>query len=195
MNDGEEGYNLFPSLTHLTVVCVSTANLTTIRAPNLHTLHLNIGGSRVHTMAEVQIFQRHCVQPGHLNPVLLRLTDTSLFLETLVDLLNTTNRLEALVLTKVPLKKPFWESLEPRERNVVEKSAHTGRDRLKKVMKTPFEGLKEIKVDLADCWASTKAKNTRALAPKVMKKRAKINGMRKATVRFTHEEGWVDLLQ
>jgi hypothetical protein len=78
---------------------------------------------------------------------------------------------------------------------VVEKSAHTGRDRLKKVMKTPFEGLKEIKVDLADCWASTKAKNTRALAPKVMKKRAKVNGMRKATVRFTHEEGWVDLLQ
>jgi hypothetical protein len=50
-------------------------------------------------------------------------------------------------------------------------------------------------VDLAECWASTKAKNTRALAPKVMKRRANINGMRQAVVRFTYEEGWIDLLQ
>jgi len=146
-------------------------------------------------MREVQKFQEQSVQPGHLNPVILLFIHTSLWLETLLELLGSMNRLEGLGLNQVPLKKPFWESFEPRETNVVEKSLHTGRDRLKKVMKTPFEGIKEIVVDLAECWASTKAKNTRALAPKVMKKRARINGMREATVRFTYEEGWVDLLQ
>lgn len=187
----EQPYNLFPSLLHLTITCYSIDVLLKIRAPVLYSLHLTIWGDRDQIAHE---FRTKCVEPNYLSPVHFHLIRTFISYPSLLYLVSGMKYLQSVELENVPLKRPFFEALQPKRKTVNEKNLNTGQWYPKKVMETPYPGIKKLKIDLSRCGASTRVQKTRDLVSKVMKKRAENNVLEKASIRYTTEEGWHDLL-
>lgn len=180
-----DGAYMFPSLATLTLTNANGCQLTKIRAPNLHTLSVS-------KIRDIEVWKQNSLEPGHLNPVVLRLVSFSVYEDGLVDVILAMSRLEVLEVTNFPLTKTFFEAFKPRR---VEKGASGKQRASSRRFEVSCPSLHSLRIDFVGLRIDGCIKETRSMALKVMKARAKAgHALTEAMVRYTLVEDWVSVL-
>jgi hypothetical protein len=176
---------LFPSLKYLSLSDCSRDPFALIKAPNLNFLWLK------RLFSDRWVPEGH-VLPKHLNPDALTISESRLHESDIASLILPMTNLQVIEVIRTPLRKSFFNSLRPQKLQVP--TGDMDEDENER-LQTIFPELLSINVDFSGLELKRTTKATRNPAKKAMKAREKAGyGPVKATLRFTKEEGWIDLL-